>query len=276
MKSKIVVSVLARLATLSACGSLKKKSALINPGDQKAQVMVVMGPPQDRQFRDKNEVWQYCVTGAGFGYHDYRMVWFYDGRVTGITSYKNSLRRRRVKAISRRSTGKRRRIKQLRSAVDDPTNACPRLPPASAALPLTSWHSSLNVALCLPIRRSVYYSVHVILRHVSPPIACVRDPLSHRYPNKESHSKVERGAFRGPPARARRSRERSLTAGNLPPVASPRPGEAWTTLGARGRVAVIRADTGQGPERRACVWATGSPIIEGTPGKKRGRKSDEG
>jgi hypothetical protein len=84
------VSVLVCLATLSACGSLEKKSALINPGDQKAQVLAVMGPPQDRQFRDKNEVWQYCVTGAGFGYHDYRMVWFYDGRVTGITSYKDS------------------------------------------------------------------------------------------------------------------------------------------------------------------------------------------
>lgn len=32
----------------------------------------------------------YCQTGAGFGYHDYRMIWFYNGKVTGITSYKDS------------------------------------------------------------------------------------------------------------------------------------------------------------------------------------------
>jgi len=25
---------------------------------------------------------------AGFGYHDYRVVWFAAGRVTGVTSYK--------------------------------------------------------------------------------------------------------------------------------------------------------------------------------------------
>jgi len=71
------------------CGSLEKKSALINPGDSKETVMAVMGPPGDRQFQGKHEVWQYGQTGAGFGYHDYRMIWFYDAKVTGITSYKN-------------------------------------------------------------------------------------------------------------------------------------------------------------------------------------------
>ena len=32
---------------------------------------------------------QYGQTGAGFGYHDFRIIWFYDGKVTGITSYKD-------------------------------------------------------------------------------------------------------------------------------------------------------------------------------------------
>ena len=74
---------------LSACGSLEKKSALINPGDTKERVLSVMGPPGDRQFRGKDEAWQYGQTGAGFGYHDFRVVWFYDGKVTGLTSYKD-------------------------------------------------------------------------------------------------------------------------------------------------------------------------------------------
>lgn len=48
-----------------------------------------MGPPDDRQVKDTREVWQYCQTGAGFGYHDYRSFAFADGKVTAINSYKS-------------------------------------------------------------------------------------------------------------------------------------------------------------------------------------------
>ena len=75
---------------LSACGSLEKKAMLINIGDTKAQVAAQMGPPDDRQVKDSNEAWQYCQTGAGFGWHDYRVIWFRDGRVTGLNSYKST------------------------------------------------------------------------------------------------------------------------------------------------------------------------------------------
>jgi len=78
------------LLVLSACGTLDKKAVLINLGDTKEQVLKVMGSPDDRQFKGKNEAWQYCQTGAGFGYHDYRVFWFYDGKVTGVNSYKSS------------------------------------------------------------------------------------------------------------------------------------------------------------------------------------------
>lgn len=76
-------------AVLSACGSLEKRSALINPGDTKEKVLAVMGAPGDRQFRGRDEAWQYGQTGAGFGCHDFRVVWFYDGKVTGLNSYKD-------------------------------------------------------------------------------------------------------------------------------------------------------------------------------------------
>jgi hypothetical protein len=84
----LVVGVFA--AFLSACGGLESKAVLLNVGDTKQQVLAAMGPPDDRQLRGENEAWQYCQTGAGFGYSDYRTIWFYRGRMTGMNSYKSS------------------------------------------------------------------------------------------------------------------------------------------------------------------------------------------
>lgn len=90
MKCRSAVLLFAVAAVmLSACGSLEKKAALINYGDDKTKVLAAMGTPGDRQFQGKQEAWQYGKTGAGFGYHDFRIVWFYDGKVTGVTSYKD-------------------------------------------------------------------------------------------------------------------------------------------------------------------------------------------
>jgi hypothetical protein len=75
---------------IAACGTLDKKAVLIDLGNSKEQVLKIMGPPDDRQFQGKYEAWQYCQTGAGFGYHDYRIFWFYDGKITGVNSYKSS------------------------------------------------------------------------------------------------------------------------------------------------------------------------------------------
>jgi hypothetical protein len=90
MQSIRTTLLVAILLLVAACGTLDKKALLINYGDSKEQVLNVMGPPDDRQFKGKNEAWQYCQTGAGFGYHDYRIVWFYDGKLTGVNSYKSS------------------------------------------------------------------------------------------------------------------------------------------------------------------------------------------
>lgn len=87
-KTKLAIFSLA-IIILSACGTLEKKSILINSGDDKNRVLSIMGTPDDRQLQGQNEVWQYCITGAGFGYHDYRVIWFRNGMVTGITSYKD-------------------------------------------------------------------------------------------------------------------------------------------------------------------------------------------
>lgn len=75
---------------LVACGSLERKSSLIGVGDDKEQLLKIMGPPDDRQVQGSSEAWQYCQTGAGFGYHDYRLIWLHNGKVTGINSYKST------------------------------------------------------------------------------------------------------------------------------------------------------------------------------------------
>jgi hypothetical protein len=72
-----------------SCKDLERKAVLINPGDSKEKVISILGNPGDRQFRGHLEAWQYGETGAGFGYHDYRLIWFRNNHVTGIESYKS-------------------------------------------------------------------------------------------------------------------------------------------------------------------------------------------
>lgn len=89
MKQSPIFLLLAIFA-LSGCGTLAKKAVFINHGDSKERVLELMGPPSDRQFEGRNEAWQYCETDAGITHDDFRIVWFYDGSVTGLTSYKSS------------------------------------------------------------------------------------------------------------------------------------------------------------------------------------------
>lgn len=78
----------AALVFLAGCGTLDGKTALIDPGASKKDVIAVMGAPEDRQFSGPDEAWQYCQTGAGFGYNDHKIIWFSAGQVIGVTSYR--------------------------------------------------------------------------------------------------------------------------------------------------------------------------------------------
>jgi len=78
------------IAFIQSCGTLDKKTILIDPGDPKQKVVEIMGVPYDRQFNGNKEAWQYCVSGAGFGYNDHKIIWFTNKKVTGITSYRTS------------------------------------------------------------------------------------------------------------------------------------------------------------------------------------------
>ena len=76
------------LTILQGCGTLDEKLLAISVGDSKEKVTQIMGTPYDRQLQNTQEAWQYCVSGAGFGYNDHKIIWFEDSKVTGITSYR--------------------------------------------------------------------------------------------------------------------------------------------------------------------------------------------
>lgn len=91
---KLLLGFLIILSLFSiSCGSsaLMEDSIKINAGQSKEKVLKIMGVPGNRQFEGKNEAWQYCSTDyVGFTGDDYIVVWFYDGKVTGVTTYKNT------------------------------------------------------------------------------------------------------------------------------------------------------------------------------------------
>lgn len=71
--------------------TLVKKSVLVSHGDTKERVLSIIGQPGDRQFNGEDEVWQYCKTDfTGLSHDKFVMVWFYQGQVTGVSTYNNN------------------------------------------------------------------------------------------------------------------------------------------------------------------------------------------
>jgi hypothetical protein len=89
---KFVVLVLAAIL-LTACASqsrIAKQSSGIRPGMSGSELRTVLGEPQNRQFKGKNEAWQYCATDfSGFEADHYVLVWLNSDVVTGMQTYRN-------------------------------------------------------------------------------------------------------------------------------------------------------------------------------------------
>ncbi len=85
---KRYLSLLTLSFLIQSCGTLDNKTILIDSGDPKEKVIEILGLPYDRQFQVNREAWQYCVSGAGLGYNDHKIIWFTDNKVTGITTYR--------------------------------------------------------------------------------------------------------------------------------------------------------------------------------------------
>lgn len=91
MRTLMLVASIFIFFAISGCGTLDKKTIMLNVGDSKERVLDVMGTPADRQINGQQEAWQYCVSGAGFGWNDHKIIWFTAGHVTGINSYRSGV-----------------------------------------------------------------------------------------------------------------------------------------------------------------------------------------
>lgn len=87
----LILLALSTSIAVSSCGTLERKTILLNVGDSKEKVLNVMGTPADRQMNGQQEAWQYCISGAGFGWNDHKIIWMNQGLVTGINSYRSSV-----------------------------------------------------------------------------------------------------------------------------------------------------------------------------------------
>lgn len=76
------------LGLITACSTTVNKAVKIKSGDSREQVLAIMGDPDDRQFNGKDEAWQYAASRAG--YAEYRIIWFNEGIVFAVTSYRQS------------------------------------------------------------------------------------------------------------------------------------------------------------------------------------------
>ena len=93
MKHLIIAALVLLLQGCVSQSGVVKNSSSIKSGMSPEQLRQVMGEPQNRQFRGKNEAWQYCATDyTGFeGADQYILVWLSDGVVSGMQSYRNTL-----------------------------------------------------------------------------------------------------------------------------------------------------------------------------------------
>lgn len=85
MKNILLLVILGLI--IAGCATVDKAFFEINESDSKESVISRLGPPENRQFKGKNEAFQYCTTGTSFGVSTFNIIWFYDGKVTGVSSY---------------------------------------------------------------------------------------------------------------------------------------------------------------------------------------------
>lgn len=90
---KILIIILTSIVFVGCAAinqSTMKRTALVNPGMDKEKVLEILGTPGNRQFKGKDEAWQYCQTSVWGTTDKFVVIWFYDGKVTGMNTYTQS------------------------------------------------------------------------------------------------------------------------------------------------------------------------------------------
>jgi outer membrane protein assembly factor BamE (lipoprotein component of BamABCDE complex) len=87
MLKKIILVSLFILFLIPGC-SASYNSVKVNPGMNRDEVIQLMGNPGNRQFNGNREAWQYCDMKAEDKENEYVVIWFDEGKVTGLTTYR--------------------------------------------------------------------------------------------------------------------------------------------------------------------------------------------
>lgn len=80
---KILVTLLL-LVCISACTSIDENNMKLAPGMSREQVIEIMGPPDRRAFRGKDEALQYQGV-IGYGQCIYLTAWMHENVLVGTT-----------------------------------------------------------------------------------------------------------------------------------------------------------------------------------------------
>jgi hypothetical protein len=96
MRQSGVVAIAALyLAASCASDDAVIRARSLKRGDSRARALQLLGEPRDAQSEDDDEVLQYCKAAAPPWTTDsagYASVWLYRGAVTGVTTYRRSLK----------------------------------------------------------------------------------------------------------------------------------------------------------------------------------------
>lgn len=84
----LILFIYVALLSCSSSQNLSKKQNLVSHGQTREEVLKVFGTPENKQFNGLDEAWQYCDSGSNSDI--FVIIWFYDGKVTGMKSYKQS------------------------------------------------------------------------------------------------------------------------------------------------------------------------------------------
>lgn len=82
---RIFTIAIATVLTACASNGVITKSMDIQPGMNRADVVQILGAPQNRSFKENAEALQYCTTGAISD--QYVNVWLVDDEVIALTNY---------------------------------------------------------------------------------------------------------------------------------------------------------------------------------------------
>ncbi|HVO74268.1 MAG TPA: outer membrane protein assembly factor BamE [Ignavibacteriaceae bacterium] len=88
MKIKLLMLLFILILFLIFGCSASQNSINVNPGMNKDNVLSIMGTPGNRQFNGAREAWQYCSLKLDREENEYTVIWFNEGKVSGMTTYR--------------------------------------------------------------------------------------------------------------------------------------------------------------------------------------------